>query len=831
MSRQLTLAAVFIFITITIFGTTAYASGRQTISLDGTWQITQGDLSDNIPQTFDRTIPVPGLVDLARPEFTEVGVDSSQRKAFWYRRTFTVNSPKRQTAMLKVTKAQFGIKVWLNGILLGEHMACFTPGYFDVSNLVKYGDKNTLIIRVGAYKNSVPPQIPTNTDYEQLKWIPGIYDTVSLLLMDNPYIKSVQVAPHIKDGTATVQVIIQNTGKASVSNLKLSIKEWKSGKNAAKPTIKTIQINQSGDQVITTRMKLNKTHLWSPEDPFLYTLHCETDGDSVDTRFGMREFGFDAATGRAMLNGKPYYMRGTNFCIFRFFEDPKRGSLLWNRTWVRKLLTTPKQTMHWNSARVCIAPFPEFWYDIADETGWLLQDEFPIWGFNDVWSQSELESQFRAWVTERRNHPSIAIWDACNETLTPRTGQLISAVRGMDLSNRPWDDGYSPKNRPNDPSEFHPYSTFPLWTGEGWDPSNLGDPSESPFTLPVSPLIFNEYDAFWMQRDGKPTIIFDKFYNDRVGVDASPEERRELQAYYGAAVTEFWRATRKAAAVMWFCYLTYSKTNVVTGDNFIDLKNQTMSPEFVDYMSNAFAPLAVMINDLEPRIQQNTSRNYKIIITNDMDTAQSGNVTLNLIDPENGKSLNTQNKVFSVKPLGQSIIYIKMPIPDIHGKYRLQADLTTPKGYKVRSRRNIDVLTADEMEKIENIAKGCRTTASSWVHDERGKFPASNATDGKPATRWSSEFSDPQWLMIDLGREQTVGHVKLSWEFAHGREYKIQVSKDMKTWEDAYYTNQGKGAIEDILFQPKQARYIRLQGITRGTRFGYSIFEFQVFSE
>jgi hypothetical protein len=40
----------------------------------------------------------------------------------------------------------------------------------------------------------------------------------------------------------------------------------------------------------------------------------------------MRSFRFDPETKRAMLNGKPYFMRGTNVCIYRFFEDDARGA-------------------------------------------------------------------------------------------------------------------------------------------------------------------------------------------------------------------------------------------------------------------------------------------------------------------------------------------------------------------------------------------------------------------------------------------------------------------------------------------------------------------------
>ena len=59
-------------------------------------------------------------------------------------------------------------------------------------------------------------------------------------------------------------------------------------------------------------------------------------------------------------------------------RTPQRGDLPWRADWVRRLHQQFK-TMHWNSIRYCIGFPPEFWYDIADEEGFLIQDEFPIW--------------------------------------------------------------------------------------------------------------------------------------------------------------------------------------------------------------------------------------------------------------------------------------------------------------------------------------------------------------------------------------------------------------------------------------------------------------------
>jgi hypothetical protein len=156
----------------------------------------------------------------------------------------------------------------------------------------------------------------------------------------------------------------------------------------------------------------------------------------------MREFKFDPVTRHARLNGQPYFLRGTNFTLYRFFEDEDCKLLPWTDDWVRLLHQRVKE-MRWNSIRYCIGFPPEAWYEIADELGLLIQDEFPLWRLSDV-NHGQLETEYGEWMRERWNHPSVVIWDAQNETITPETGTAISAVRGLDLSGRPWDNGWSP---------------------------------------------------------------------------------------------------------------------------------------------------------------------------------------------------------------------------------------------------------------------------------------------------------------------------------------------------------------------------------------------------
>jgi beta-glucanase (GH16 family) len=123
-----------------------------------------------------------------------------------------------------------------------------------------------------------------------------------------------------------------------------------------------------------------------------------------------------------------------------------------------------------------------------------------------------------------------------------------------------------------------------------------------------------------------------------------------------------------------------------------------------------------------------------------------------------------------------------------------------------------------------NIAQGKPTTASSL---ENATFPASNATDGNATTRWSSGFSDPQWLQVDLGQSYNITHATLSWEAAYGKAYQIQTSPDGTNWTTIYSTTTGDGGTDDLAITGT-GRYIRMYGTARATAYGYSLYEFSV---
>jgi hypothetical protein len=123
-----------------------------------------------------------------------------------------------------------------------------------------------------------------------------------------------------------------------------------------------------------------------------------------------------------------------------------------------------------------------------------------------------------------------------------------------------------------------------------------------------------------------------------------------------------------------------------------------------------------------------------------------------------------------------------------------------------------------------NIAQGKPTTASST---ENAGSPASNATDGNLSTRWSSAFSDPQWVQVDLGQSYNLSNVTLNWEAAYGKAYQIQTSQDGTNWTTVASTTNGDGGTDSYNVSGS-GRYVRMYGTQRATAYGYSLYEMSV---
>lgn len=126
-----------------------------------------------------------------------------------------------------------------------------------------------------------------------------------------------------------------------------------------------------------------------------------------------------------------------------------------------------------------------------------------------------------------------------------------------------------------------------------------------------------------------------------------------------------------------------------------------------------------------------------------------------------------------------------------------------------------------------NIALYKPTFSSS---NEGNQYNALYATDGNPETRWSSKYSDPQSITVDLGAVTDICKVVIHWEYASGKDFTIQFSDDYISWTNAA-TITGNALYDNTIFLSGKARYVRMLGQQRTTPYGYSIWEFEVYSK
>jgi beta-galactosidase len=685
---------------------------RVVVPLDGEWDIEDSVQADSIPGTFGHRVRVPGLAHSANPSFPDVdqyqfreyvlnmirrglyppsedtgvlGRTPQKRNYFWYRKSF--HAPmKKQVAILKINKAQFGTAVWLNGKKIGEHLGCFTRGHFNVTEAMDWEGENHLLVRIGAHPGALPEWVPAGTDQEKPVWTPGIYDSVTLHLCDNPVIESVQAGPRIRTSSVVVQTELHNYGPATAVDLVHRIRTWKGAKPVGEPVTLRVQLAKGEKRTVTQTIPMPGAVLWSPENPFLYVAETSTAGDNVSTRFGMREFRFDNSTSRrALLNGKPYFMRGASITLHRFFGDPLSKYHPWEEAWVREFLGEIPKRMHWNSFRVCIGPAPEIWLDIADEVGLLLQYEYAVWTGSftwrqDLWKTEELLEEYKEFVRDNWNHPSLAIWDASNETLFDVLREkVIPAVRGLDLSNRPWDNGYSVPQGPNDSYEDHPYLLSSYMSNDVsrhfqmTQLETMDGKKQSAAAPSGHAAIINEYDWLWLKRDGTPTILCKSVFDHFVGPDATPEQRFELAGYFLAGITEFWRAHRHYAAVMYLAYLDASLPNSFTCDNFRDPEKLELQPHFEEYMKEAFKPLGVYINFWHPQLVVGSKQRFRVMIVNDEYEGAKGRLVLAFSPASGGAEVVRGETALEIPSLGQMTYDFTLEAPTTPGDYLLSA--------------------------------------------------------------------------------------------------------------------------------------------------------------
>lgn len=404
-----------------------------------------------------------------------------------------------------------------------------------------------------------------------------------------------------------------------------------------------------------------------------------------------------------------------------------------------------------------------------------------------------------------RNHPCIAVWCGDNEATPepPLTGWMAENIRTFDGGDR----------------YFQPCSNSGGLSGSGYwgafdpryyfskypDPSSGGDGKRGwGFRTEIGTAVVPTFESFrkfmprenWWPRDD----MWNKHYFGSGAGNALPDRYAEsIDREFGTALDaqDFCRKAQlvniesnkalfegwldhmwedASGIMLWMGQSAYPSMVWQTYDYYYDLTGAYWG------CKSACEPLHIYWNPVteEIKVANTTARNYEAL------TAEA--VIYNM----DGKPVKHLQKKALVDALSNTA--------------------TT-------------CFTLDVNREREILSLGKPAVASSTAQGD-----PSYVSDGKDDTRWAAHRSDNEWIYVDLGSIQSVGGVRLNWEAAYGKAYKIQISDDAKNWKEIYKTNEGREGVEEITFPEVKARYVRMFGIELGWWFGYSLWSFDVLS-
>jgi len=687
---------------------------RTTIGLNGTWDFDRTEKAFP-PKKFRRTIPVPGLIHLAKPKIEdydvwfkmpEAVIEKSTHSALdidyipkynWYKKEVAIDAIHQQSqVLLRIKKSQYVTQVYINGIDMGTSMECYTPIEIPITRALKFGEVNEILIKVGD-RYWLPPQAAGSTDKEKEHYLPGIWDDVELIISGDFQVNNTLFLPNAKNGTVKTKVRVRNflpqqlaygDPKFEKVQLQVEVFEKKSGKKAGQGTSE-LEAKRENLSIAELDIDISNPHLWTPEDPFLYTTNTSIlfEDEVIDVQsdhFGLRDF---TRKGKYFyLNDEKIFLRGTNITLQRFFEDPDCGNLAWDREWVKKLIIDDPKAINWNAMRICVGIVPDFWYDLADEYGMMFQNEWNYWqthGWDD-----QVRAEYTNWVWSDGNHPSIVIWDAINENWDAYIGnELIPELQVLDPT-RIWDAGYMTaedlaEGVIDEMDEPHPYEGMRPWVDANTysdDPYPLGDldyrneKNIESIESSAAQLV-NEYGWIWLWRDGRTAKLTNRLYEYYLGDNTDIERNRYFQAYWLQCETEWLRSIRQHAGILAFTHLTNNYG--YTGDWYInDIKDLEAGPTLSWFM-HAFAPSAVFINHPDERYmaqfgphEPGTQLLFTLKAINDFAEVEVGTVTIKLYD-EGGKVEWTQSQSISIAPYGDKNLPVILDLPGRAGGYTL----------------------------------------------------------------------------------------------------------------------------------------------------------------
>jgi len=385
----------------------------------------------DLPHDFAVALPFVNAPELRDYGYKPVGRNFPETSIGWYRRVFEIPATDADRRLSLEFDGVFrDCIVALNGIYVGRNLSGYAPFRFDITDFVRYGEKNILVVRVDATEHE-------GWFYEGA----GIYRHVWLTKTASLHVAQdgVYVTSKLTGGSAQVSIAteIENASDEPQILPTLHVTQTifdSAGKQIATAFAPVGSISPWGTKQVSQTMRIENPSLWSLENPHLYRLVTTLAGvdataDSYETSFGIRTIHFDPDKG-LFLNGAHVEVKGT--CNHQ--DHAGVGSALPDRLQYFRIARLKE--MGCNAYRTSHNPPTPALLDACDRLGMLVMDETRMFS-----SSREGLSQIERMVRRDRNHPSVFLWSLGNEEPlqgTP-TGAHIAAsmkrlVRSLDAS-------------------------------------------------------------------------------------------------------------------------------------------------------------------------------------------------------------------------------------------------------------------------------------------------------------------------------------------------------------------------------------------------------------
>jgi hypothetical protein len=739
---------------------------------------------------------------------------------FWYRTEFKVPAGfNKQKIWLNFKGINRKAEIYLNGKKIGALDGFMQRGMYDVTRLVNKAWSNTLAVLVYCPLNPLvnyasPTYIPS-ASWDWMPYVPGlnsgITDDVYLtntgsLTINDPWIRTevpttaraeVSIAVGVKNSTDAFQTGTL-TGVINPGNIQFTQKVFVGANSNAEIKIDPKHFEQ---------MVINGPRLWWPNgygEANLYACKLSIKlgdevSDSKQIKFGIKKYSYDTVGNvlHLYVNGTKVFLKGGNWGMAEYMLRC-RGDEYDTKVRLHK-------EMNFNIIRNWIgSTTDEEFYDACDRYGIMIWDDFWL---NSIPNLPNDVNTFNANAIEKikrfRNHPSIAIWCGDNEgePLPPLNNWLREDISAYDGNDR----YYQPNSHAGSLTGSGPWTNFdPRWYFSRF-PNGFGGNQGWGLRSEIGTAVFTNFDSFkkfiprdkWWPRNEMWNL---HFFGPSAG-NAGPDRYDDgIKNRYGAAsgIEDYCRKaqllnieTNKAMYEGW-------------GDNIWEDASGIMT-----WMSQSAYPSLVW---------QTYYYYYYYDLTGAYWGAKKACEPLHI----QWNPVNNAIKVINTTRADENGLTAYADVYNSDGQVVKQYSLS--KAVDAPSNTALNCFTMAFADNRENLALNKPAFASSTTLGE-----AASVTDGNPGSRWASNSSDAEWIYIDLGRELEVNGVKLNWEEAYAKAFKIQVSDDAKSWKDAYESGDGHVGIQQITFDEVKGRYVRMYGQQRGSGWGYSLWDFEVY--